>query len=304
VGHLVNYGYEGTTLLPVPITVTQDMRPSPLSPQLKIQLKAQWLVCKTECIPEEGEFELQLPVQGSTALHANDFQAAFGAAPRALPTNPSAAATGLASGARVEGQALRLELRGLPLEARGKTLALFPETAGVIDNASAMTQSWQGAVWTAQLSLSPQRDVSPGQVSVVVADGARAWRAELPVAGTWPAVSAPAAEMSPALAEALRRNAQTGPPATSTTGWLLAMLGAVLGGMLLNLMPCVFPVLAVKVVGFARHGSDPRARALSGLASFFWAGSCWPCVQAASNWGGASSFSRRQSSRHWQRFSP
>ena len=44
VGHLVNYGYEGTTLLPVPITVTQDMRPSPLSPQLKIQLKAQWLV--------------------------------------------------------------------------------------------------------------------------------------------------------------------------------------------------------------------------------------------------------------------
>ena len=266
VGHLVNYGYEGTTLLPVPITVTQDMRPSPLSPQLKIQLKAQWLACKTECIPEEGEFELQLPVRGSTALHANDFQAAFAAAPRALPANPSAVATGLASGARVEGQALRLELRGLPLEARGKTLALFPETAGVIDNASAMTQSWQGAVWTAQLALSPQRDLSPGQVSVVVADGARAWRAELPVAGTWPAVSAPAAGVSPALAEALRRNAETGPPTTTTTGWLLAMLGAVLGGMLLNLMPCVFPVLAVKVVGFARYGSDPRTRALSGLA--------------------------------------
>ena len=46
----------------------------------------------------------------------------------------------------------------------------------------------------------------------------------------------------------------------------LALLGAFLGGLLLNLMPCVFPVLAIKVLGFARHGADRRAHRISGLA--------------------------------------
>ena len=266
VGHLVNFGYEGTTLLPVPITVAQDFRPSSLSPQLKVQLKAQWLACKTECIPEEGEFELHLPVQGSTALHTADFQNTFDAAPRAIPEKPGTTAHGLASGARVDGDTLRLELHGLPPEARGKALTLFPETAGVIDNGSAMTQSWRGAVWTAQLALASQREASPVEMAFVIADGGRAWRAELPVTGTWPAVGAPTAGVSPALAEALRRNAEAGRQAPSHTEWLLAMLGAILGGLILNLMPCVFPVLAVKVVGFAKHGNDSRGRAQGGVA--------------------------------------
>ena len=267
VGHLVNYGYEGTVLLPVPLTVTQNFRPSALSPQLKVVLKAQWLACKTECIPEAGEFELQLPVQGSTALHGAQFQAAIDTTPRNLPANASGGGGGdMSSGARVEGQILRLELRGLPLDARGKTLALFPETSGVIDNAAAVTQSWQGAIWNAQVALSPHREASPGQMAVVVAEGGRGWRADLPVAGTWPAAFTSSAGVSPALAEALQRNAEASKVGPSPAGWLLALLGAFFGGLLLNLMPCVFPVLAVKVVGFARQGADYRTRTLGGLA--------------------------------------
>jgi thiol:disulfide interchange protein DsbD len=48
--------------------------------------------------------------------------------------------------------------------------------------------------------------------------------------------------------------------------FLWALAGAFVGGLLLNLMPCVFPVLAVKVLGFARHAQDARAHRLSGLA--------------------------------------
>ena len=48
--------------------------------------------------------------------------------------------------------------------------------------------------------------------------------------------------------------------------FLLALLGALVGGMVLNLMPCVFPVLAIKVLGFARHGDDVRAHRAGGLA--------------------------------------
>ena len=44
------------------------------------------------------------------------------------------------------------------------------------------------------------------------------------------------------------------------------MLGALLGGLILNLMPCVFPVLAIKVLSFTRHAQDTRRHRLSGLA--------------------------------------
>ncbi len=266
VGPLMNYGYEGTVLLPVPLTLAPDFKPSPLAPQLKIALQAQWLVCKTECIPESGNFELQLPVQGSTALHAADFQAAFDAAPRPLPGTGTGNAPAMENVARVEGQTLRLELRGLPVALRGKTLAFFPETAGVIDNAAPLTQAWQGAVWTASLPLSAHREASPAKMVVVVAEGGRGWRADLPVSGTWPPAAAPAGGVSPALAEALKRNAEAATAPAAAGAWVTALLGAILGGLLLNLMPCVFPVLAVKVVGFARHGGDRRQQALGGLA--------------------------------------
>ena len=78
---------------------------------------------------------------------------------------------------------------------------------------------------------------------------------------------------SPALRAALQANASAvadqqpagGSHAPGTSFWL-AVLGAVLGGMLLNLMPCVFPVLAIKVLGFTRHAHETRLRRLHGLA--------------------------------------
>jgi thiol:disulfide interchange protein DsbD len=103
-------------------------------------------------------------------------------------------------------------------------------------------------------------------MALVVEHGGQAWRAELPVAGTWPAPR-PAAEVSPALQAALDANAQAGgatAPAASATSlgtWLLALGGALVGGLLLNLMPCVFPVLAIKLMGFAQTHDRARTRA-------------------------------------------
>ena len=51
----------------------------------------------------------------------------------------------------------------------------------------------------------------------------------------------------------------------SSTGHLI-LTGALLGGMLLNLMPCVFPILAIKVMSFTRHANDQRGHRVSGLA--------------------------------------
>jgi DsbC/DsbD-like thiol-disulfide interchange protein len=84
IGNLANYGYEGTVLLPVPLTVSPAFKPGVLSGELDVKLKAAWLVCKKECIPEEGEFTLKLPVKSTTALHAAAFDAAFKAQPKPL----------------------------------------------------------------------------------------------------------------------------------------------------------------------------------------------------------------------------
>ena len=52
IGTLANYGYEGTVLLPVPVTVASTFAPGPLAKDATIKLRASWLVCRKQCIPE------------------------------------------------------------------------------------------------------------------------------------------------------------------------------------------------------------------------------------------------------------
>lgn len=271
-GTLANFGYEGTVLLPVPMTVASTFQPGPLAKDVTFELHATWLVCRKECIPEEGTFVLQVPVQGTTALHSTAFDAAAKAHPVNLPAQASAK-----SSVTVDGNAIRLRVEGLPAELQGKTLSVFPETEAVIETAGEISQQWDGAVWTARVPLSPHRSESPSPMPFVLASEGRGWRAELPVEGGWPK-TADAAKVSPALEAALKANAQlgnaggnTGPAPSSISAapagiWVTALLGALIGGLILNLMPCVFPVLAIKVVGFAQHAQDRRAHRASGLA--------------------------------------
>jgi DsbC/DsbD-like thiol-disulfide interchange protein len=94
IGNLANYGYEGTVLLPVPLTMSSSsLQARPAVGDLDVKLKAAWLVCKKECIPEEGEFTLKLPVKSTTALHGAAFDAAFKAQPKPLLNGTAACPT-------------------------------------------------------------------------------------------------------------------------------------------------------------------------------------------------------------------
>ncbi|MES2398345.1 MAG: thioredoxin family protein [Pseudomonadota bacterium] len=256
IGTLANYGYEKTVLLPVPVTVA----PSFSGSQLDVKLKASWLVCRKECIPQEGEFSLTIPVRSSTGTSGKLFQDTFAATPKPLPTATSQVT--------VEGQAIKVSLAGLPASVQGKTLEFFPETGGVIEPAGKWQQAWQGAVWTAQVPLSGQRTESPTAMPVVVAFNDAAYRIDAPVKGEWPKVAA-AATLPPALEAALKANASSGAAPiqnnASPIGLFAALLGALLGGLILNLMPCVFPVLAIKVVGFVNEKKQ-SARVANGIA--------------------------------------
>jgi thiol:disulfide interchange protein len=278
IGSLTNFGYEGSVLLAVPLTITPAYKPSLLNSNLDISLKAQWLVCKAECIPEEGEFALSIPTKGSTAINTVAFETAFKSQPKPLIAN---AGGGLpSSSAVVDGNALKFELQGLPVALRGKTLDFFPETAEVVENSAPGKQEWQGAVWRLTLPLYSQRSQSPAIMPIVLKSGDQAWRAEVAVQGAWPKVAA-SATVSPGLAAALAENKaaaanaslNVSPNANLTAApvnltLLAALLGALLGGLILNLMPCVFPVLALKVVSFTQHASDTQAHRRSGLAYF------------------------------------
>jgi thiol:disulfide interchange protein/DsbC/DsbD-like thiol-disulfide interchange protein len=269
IGPLANYGYNGTVLLPVPLTVD----PSFTGHEIEVKLYAAWLVCRKECIPEEGNFALRLPVTGSTAVNGIAFDTAFKAAPSDLP----------ASDSKVSPQAhtLQVDLGGLPAAWRGQTLEFFPETAGLIEPGSPWEQQWDGERWSASVPLSPYLSDNPTTLPLVVAlanapgegPGSAGVRLEVPVQGAWPAVAALPAVVPDALTAALQENAAqaaTSMAAPTSSGapitlWA-AIVGALLGGMILNLMPCVFPVLAIKVLAFAQHADDRPAHRANGLA--------------------------------------
>ncbi len=269
IGTLANYGYEGTVLLRVPVTVAPDFKPPVVGP-LKIALQAEWLVCRQECIPQEGQFSLSLPAQSATALNGADFDAAQAQSPSALSGEHTVSLS-------ADGRQLSLTVQGLPTAWRGQTLSLFPATANVIDNAatqgSGWTQSWQGGSWIATVPVSVERGESPTRMDWVIARGtetapqAPVVEISSAVQGTWPALAQAApAGVSPELAKALAQNAAhaatvNSQASPSPLGVLLAVLGAFVGGLLLNLMPCVFPVLAIKVLGFAQPGQDREHRA-------------------------------------------
>jgi thiol:disulfide interchange protein DsbD len=269
-------------LLTVPVTVGADFRFPDTGP-LTIGLQAEWLVCRQECIPQEGHFTLNLASAATQTPNATSFESAQKLSPKPMAQLQQGGTwiTGGQATLSADAQQITLRVHGLPVSWRGQTLSAFPVTANVVHNAAVQgkdwTQNWQGAVWTAQIPVSEERGDSPPSMRWVIAAGpesapkAPAFEIETPVQGTWPALTQAApAEISPALAKALAENARAAekPAASSTTalGLTLAILGALVGGFLLNLMPCVFPVLAIKVIGFAQVDTSQAQHRAAGMA--------------------------------------
>ncbi len=265
-GTLANYGYDGTVLLAVPLTVSPQWQGKHLS----IGVTASWLACRTECIPEEANLQTTLPAHIPTTLNGQLFEASANRTPKKVANKLDKISA--------EGQFLSIKTISLPAAWQGKLLEAFPQATGIVEPGAPWTQTWQGQTWTARLPLSALRAESPGEMTIVLANNqdlrpgepaASGASLTLPVDGAWPAVNAPTG-INPALEAALNatRSTQVGaspaealPPATpapdaSLVSWLVAVVGAFLGGTLLNLMPCVFPVLAIKVLAFTQHGRN------------------------------------------------
>jgi thiol:disulfide interchange protein/DsbC/DsbD-like thiol-disulfide interchange protein len=246
---LLNFGYEGTVVLPVPVTITAPIAVD----AMQVRLDADWLVCKVECIPQSGSFELNVDTHSPVTSHAAEFE-------RALADRP-VAARGASAVATVDGDALQFEVRGLPAAVRDRRATLFPEISGVLDNPAPVTQQWDGPVWQARWPLSAQRSGSPAALPLVlVFDGGPNLRVEAQVTGWTVAAAASGAVTSSAV--------EIGEvaPAPEQLGLWSALLFALIGGVILNLMPCVFPVLSLKVLALTQHSGAARERWTSALA--------------------------------------
>ncbi len=253
VGPLANYGYSGRAIHPVALSVPADWPPGkPLS----LRVRADWLVCEEHCIPEGGDLDLALdvvdPADLSTADTATDM--AIAQARAALPQVPidGASLTRTAAGARL--QVPVSAFQGSP-----ESVWFFADRWGLIDHAAPQPWRLEGEDLLVDLSLGDAPGaVGSGLLVVGAGDRTRAW----PVSAELSPARAPATGTEPVPKSAPEPGVEG-----DDLGLPMALLLALAGGLILNLMPCVFPVLAMKALSLAGQGrADQRERLQHALA--------------------------------------
>jgi len=237
VGPLMDYGYEGKPWLLVDISAPAD------APKVPVTLKAHanWLVCAEVCVPEEADLALPLNV-GDSVLPPDP---AFVAARAKLPVvSPWPMRYGA-------GDTLDLFVQSKELaSARPAKAAFFPVRGGVIDGIAPQKLAFSDDGLVLQLAKAKKfknGGALDGVLELTSTDGSVQALLVHAMPGTVPAAK-PAA------------------PGTDGLGLALALLFAVIGGLILNLMPCVLPVLAMKALALAGHGGGGRHAKAEGLA--------------------------------------
>ncbi len=252
---LMNYGYSDVVYLPVPITVPADAAPGQM---LDLSVTALFLVCSAEmCVPDELTLGLRLPVgeADQTPLetrHASAIQAVLESSPR--PAGLSARIV------RGDDGVLTLAVTGDAVqrpEGPGPVY-FFPFEGGIIDHAAPQTGTWgpEGL----SLTLAPGGKVRAGglagPVGGVITTGGGAFEI-IAEPGDLPGGISGGGTLAAADGDSAR------PFEVATL--LQAALLALVGGLILNLMPCVFPVLAMKAAALARAAHEPQAARRDGL---------------------------------------
>jgi DsbC/DsbD-like thiol-disulfide interchange protein/cytochrome c biogenesis protein CcdA len=222
VAGIVNYVYEKDYAVLTRLNV-----PAGQTGSLPIRAKMRWLACTDKvCVPEQGEVSLSVPTGGMATSDAR-----FNEWRRALPRP-------LAAPARFALASDKIEI-AIPLPS---SVALgepyfFPIEDGPIDYAAAQSFRRNGDVLIAELK---RRRGEPQALSGVLALGDGRGLEIKAVPGPVPEGGSTVGSLG-------------------ANSVLYAILGALAGGLLLNLMPCVFPILALKALHLARSGGDERA---------------------------------------------
>jgi thiol:disulfide interchange protein len=256
VGPIMNYGYEGRVVLPVPVQVPLSAK---AGENVQITAAVDYLVCAEVCVPGNATVSLSLPVVSGVPPTDGTWGAVVAGALAEAP-KPS----GLAAAFQASGKQVKLAIAGDALKgANAHDAYFYPYADAFIDHGKPETI-----------------DRGPRGLTLTMTAGGAFAKAPAPTT---------AAGVLVLDGKPYEVSANAGPPPEGAGGLgaprsaadhdgpalLLAVAGAFLGGLILNLMPCVFPILSMKAAALAGHaGETGRARAqalaflLGVLASF------------------------------------
>jgi thiol:disulfide interchange protein len=247
-GNIAGNGYENDTLLPVTITPPADLKPGE---SITLRAKADWLMCAAICKPGKADVSLTLPVSADRPKSDEAHRRAFAAIPAPAPADD------LNFTATRSGKIITLTITGSRASSLTKPHVFTSDAFVQYEEPQKSSTSTDRLILT--LPVSPAYD-GPGDKLIGVlaytnASGAhRGLTLDVPVTTSVSSSSI----LSPLPSS----------DASAAAGGLLGTLAlAFVGGLILNLMPCVFPVLGIKILGFVNQaGSDRRKVTLHGLA--------------------------------------
>ncbi len=254
-GPLMDYGYEGEVLLPVPLKASVDAKPGSIA---TLKAHAAFLVCKDVCVPADADLSVDVPI----AAAAGPPDPKWG--PRIAQALAGAPKPGVLKAAMtVNGQAIKLSVAGRAAISPGRDRAyFFPYDSAAIDQPQpqAIDRGPSGLTLTLAPGQAFKASPPPSELSGVLSLGDQAYEitahASAPLAGAG-GLGPPAAAAKP----------PTGGAASGLAGGFGAAIAfAFIGGLILNLMPCVFPILSMKAAALVRHAHHPGAARLQGLA--------------------------------------
>ena len=242
---VINYGFKDEAMLLVRITPPAD-----LAGPLKLAAEANWLVCEDVCIPEEGKFELTLPSAASATPAPPATRALFEQARRAIPTeSPWPARYGVS---KAGDPTLVVEAKGLKPETISNVY-FFPAEWGPV-----ATMAKQNAVIDANGIRIPLKRGDAKAAMPATLMGTLVLT-EKTADGSVKQAFDVSAKVDPAFVTTTASTSLAGATGAENLSLVQALLFAMLGGLILNLMPCVFPVLAMKAAAFARLAGHDRA---------------------------------------------
>jgi thiol:disulfide interchange protein len=257
-GDLTNYGYSGEVLHLVPVTLAAGASGGPLT----LQAKASWLACKDVCIPGKAELSLSLPVTPRAEIDP-DWAPSFAKARSELPES----ALDWPAQFAVADNSVSLSLQSSELEG-AEQIAFFPFANDLVNHAATQRLAADGDKLRLSQALSPYYVEAPPSVDgvVVIERGGKTQ--------AWEISAKPGTVETVPGGEAVDRTGHGGitagiapellaasEPAAAPPAFALVLLLALLGGLILNLMPCVFPVLSLKALALVRHADNAEGAA-------------------------------------------
>ena len=228
-GPLITFGYDHELLLLVPVTVDRSFQGVA---NVNLRARVDWLACREECIPGRAQLNLPLPVvTNSSGPTFNNYKASFDQTRRRLPKMiPS-----ITSRAWANGNQWRMDIQ-TPVQ-RGADIVFFPLRNDTIEHAA--PQKVRETADGYQVTLSKSH-IYPGSLTSLegIAVNPAGWDEKGEVK---------AVVIQASVEQAFQR-----------VSFLIACFFAFIGGLILNLMPCVLPVLSIKVLHLIDRHPDKK----------------------------------------------